>query len=86
LWKSFERELKREFWKELIFWSDGYFICSIDNVSEKTIRRYIDEQGFSPVEHYKEGGRKMKQFICKKSIEVKLNITFKEVSKIKIIL
>jgi putative transposase len=45
LWKSFESELKREFWKEHTFWSDGYFVCSIGNVSEQMIRRYIDEQG-----------------------------------------
>jgi putative transposase len=45
LWKEFEKELKKEFWKERTFWSDGYFVCSIGNVSEKTIRRYIDEQG-----------------------------------------
>jgi len=45
LWKNFESELKREFWKEHTFWSDGYFVCSIGNVSEKIIRRYIDEQG-----------------------------------------
>jgi putative transposase len=45
LWKNFENELKREFRKEHTFWSDGYFVCSIGNVSEKAIRRYIDEQG-----------------------------------------
>ena len=45
LWKNFEKELKKDFWKEHTFWSDGYFVCSIGNVSEKTIRRYIDEQG-----------------------------------------
>ena len=45
LWKTFEKELKKEFWKEHTFWSDGYFVCSIGNVSEKTIRSYIDEQG-----------------------------------------
>jgi len=45
LWKLFEERLKKEFWKEHTFWSDGYFVCSIGNVSEKTIGRYIDEQG-----------------------------------------
>jgi len=45
LWKSFEKELQKKFWKEHTFWSDGYFVCSIGNVSEKTIRKYIDEQG-----------------------------------------
>jgi len=45
LWKNFEKELKKEFCKDHTFWADGYFVCSIGNVSEKTIRRYIDEQG-----------------------------------------
>jgi putative transposase len=45
LWKTFEERLKKEFWKEHTFWSAGYFVCSIGNVSERTIRRYINEQG-----------------------------------------
>ena len=45
LWKRFKETLKKEFWKEHTFWSDGYFVCSIGNISEKTIRKYIDEQG-----------------------------------------
>ncbi|MFX3624316.1 MAG: transposase, partial [Ectobacillus sp.] len=26
-------------------WSDGYFACSIGNVSTTTIQKYIQEQG-----------------------------------------
>jgi putative transposase len=37
--------LKKQFWKERTFWSDGYFVCSVGNASAETIRRYIQEQG-----------------------------------------
>lgn len=37
--------LKREYWKENTFWSDGYFACSIGNVSKETIEKYIQSQG-----------------------------------------
>ena len=37
--------LKKHFWKEKTFWSDGYFACSIGNVSKGTIEKYIQNQG-----------------------------------------
>ena len=33
------------YWQKRIFWSDGYFACSIGEVSTATIRRYIDSRG-----------------------------------------
>lgn len=45
LWKDYSQILKRFFWKERTFWSDGYFISSIGNVSEHTLQKYINEQG-----------------------------------------
>lgn len=30
LWKFNEDYLKNHFWKERTFWSDGYFVCSIE--------------------------------------------------------
>lgn len=45
IWREFEDKLSKHFWKERTFWSDGYFITSIGNASEKTIQKYIDEQG-----------------------------------------
>ncbi|KPV94062.1 Transposase IS200 like protein [Pseudoalteromonas sp. P1-9] len=42
---SFAPSLKRQFWKEKTFWSDGYFTCSVGNASAETIRKYIQEQG-----------------------------------------
>jgi putative transposase len=37
--------LSKQFWKEKTFWSDGYFACSIGNVSKETIEKYIQSQG-----------------------------------------
>ena len=37
--------LKKQFWKEKTFWSDGYFACTIGNVSKETIQKYIENQG-----------------------------------------
>ena len=31
--------------KEHTFWTDGYFVCSIGNVSEKMLKAYIENQG-----------------------------------------
>ncbi|WP_425484220.1 transposase [Desulfobacter latus] len=28
-----------------MFWSDGYFCCSLGNASIKTVREYIESQG-----------------------------------------
>lgn len=38
-------DLSKQFWKEKTFWSDGYFACSIGNISKKTIEKYIQNQG-----------------------------------------
>lgn len=45
IWKKNFNDLSLLFWKERTFWSDGYFISSIGNASESTIRRYIENQG-----------------------------------------
>lgn len=37
--------LSKQFWKEKTFWSDGYFACSIGNVSKDIIEKYIQSQG-----------------------------------------
>lgn len=38
-------DLKRHFWKERTFWSDGYFAASTGEASTETIRKYIETQG-----------------------------------------
>jgi putative transposase len=41
LWKIYSDELKKHFWLKNMFWSRGYFACTIGNASENTIRNYI---------------------------------------------
>lgn len=45
LWNKFPAYLQKYYWKQNIFWSDGYFACSIGEVSQSTIEKYIAEQG-----------------------------------------
>jgi putative transposase len=45
IWKKHEKLLKKHYWKENTFWSDGYFVCSIGEANSETIRKYIEEQG-----------------------------------------
>ncbi len=45
IWRRFEETLSRHFWKERTFWTDGYFASTIGDVSEETVRRYIETQG-----------------------------------------
>lgn len=45
IWKKYDNFLKQYFWKEHTFLTDGYFICSIGNVSEETLKNYIKNQG-----------------------------------------
>jgi putative transposase len=44
LWRKFSW-LKKNFWLEKTFFSDGYFVCSVVNASAETVRKYIQEQG-----------------------------------------
>lgn len=37
--------LRKQLWNEKTFWGDGYFACSIGQVSKETIERYIQNQG-----------------------------------------
>lgn len=45
IWKLYGMFLQRHFWNEKTFWTDGYFVSTIGDVSEKTIREYIEKQG-----------------------------------------
>jgi len=45
IYKKHRVELKKHFWSENTFWSDGYFVCSTGDASTETIRKYIEEQG-----------------------------------------
>ena len=45
IWKKYRNYLSRCFWKKHTFWTDGYFVCSVGNVSEKVLKEYIENQG-----------------------------------------
>ena len=45
IWKKYSDFLRHNFYKEHTFWTDGYFVSSIGNVSQETIKRYIENQG-----------------------------------------
>ena len=45
LWKKYYDYLRDYFWHEKTFWSDGYFIASIGEVSSATLQQYIENQG-----------------------------------------
>ena len=45
LWHKYSSVLSKQYWKEKTFWSDGYFACSIEEVSSATIQKYIESQG-----------------------------------------
>ena len=44
LWQKYSNFLSKQYWKKKIFWSDGYFVCSIGEVSSATIQKYIESQ------------------------------------------
>lgn len=45
LWQKYNSFLSKQYWKKKIFWSDGYFACSIDEVPSSTLQKYIESQG-----------------------------------------
>lgn len=46
LWRLFEEKLRKHYYKERTFWSDGYFVYSIGvGASYETIQKYISSQG-----------------------------------------
>ena len=45
LWQNYNSVLSKQYWKKKKYWSDGYFACSIGEVSSATIQKYIESQG-----------------------------------------
>ena len=45
IWRKHPKYLSKYFWKEKTFYTDGYFVSSIGNVSEDNLKRYIENQG-----------------------------------------
>ena len=45
IWEMYSSYLSKCFWKEHTFWSDGYFVSSIGEISSSTVINYIESQG-----------------------------------------
>ena len=45
IWNKYNDILNKYYWKERTLWTDGYFICSVGNVSERQLKDYINNQG-----------------------------------------
>ena len=45
IWKLFSELLRRWFYREHTFWTNGYFVSTIGNVSQEKIKHYIEQQG-----------------------------------------
>ena len=43
--RIYKEELKKQYWHENIFWTDGYFCSTIGEVSSETLKHYIQNQG-----------------------------------------
>ena len=44
IWDKYGNYLRKSFWKERTFFSDGYFLASIRNVSQEILKEYIENQ------------------------------------------
>ena len=45
MWRKYSKELKKYYWLENTLWTDGYFVSTIGEVSSKTLKHYIQNQG-----------------------------------------
>ena len=45
IWAYYPEYLSKIFYREHTFWTDGYFVSSIGNVSQNAIKLYIENQG-----------------------------------------
>ncbi len=45
IWERYPNYLRKHFRKERTFWTDGYFVCRVGNVSEEMLCKYIENQG-----------------------------------------
>lgn len=45
IWKIHKNELRKQYWKGNTFWTDRYFCSTIGEVSSKTLKHYIQNQG-----------------------------------------
>lgn len=52
IWKRHENYLRHVFYRENTFWTDSYFVSSVGNVSQETIKKYIETKGSCATPHF----------------------------------
>lgn len=45
MWRIYPNNMRKIFWHENTFWTDGYFVSTIGEINSKTLKRYIENQG-----------------------------------------
>lgn len=45
IWDKYPKSMRKYFWHDITFWTDGYFCSSIGEVSQETLKHYIENQG-----------------------------------------
>lgn len=45
MWKHHKGLLSKNYWKHNVLWSDGFFVCSVGQVSQEIVEMYIQTQG-----------------------------------------
>lgn len=45
IWEDYSNIMKKIYWHEHTLWTDGYFCSTIGEVSSKTLKHYIQNQG-----------------------------------------
>lgn len=45
MWRIYPKGMRKIFWHENTFWTDGYFVSTIGEVSSNTLKHYIENQG-----------------------------------------
>ena len=45
MWKKHGNYLKQVFYRGNTLWTDGYLVSSVGNVSQETMKKYIESQG-----------------------------------------
>lgn len=48
MWNYHTKTLSELYWKKNVLWSDGYFACSIGQVLQDILEKYIQNQGIIP--------------------------------------
>ena len=45
IWEDYYKDMRKIYWSENTLWTDGYFCSTIGEVSSKTLKHYIQNQG-----------------------------------------